>query len=74
MAGAITHTELEEIRAPSDVPKVGVHGGDYGVIVEVFEAPRAAVLVEFTDDEGQTKALVTYSPDLGRVLHAVSEN
>ena len=62
------YEELDEVEAPEAIEGVGVEAGDPGVVVEVFERPRPALLVEYADPEGRTKALVTYSPDLGRVL------
>lgn len=59
---------LDEVEAPEHVEEAGVEAGDPGVVVEVFERPRLALLVEYADPAGRTKALVTYSPDLGRVL------
>ncbi len=66
--GAAIYEELDEIEAPERIEEAGVEAGDTGVVVEVFDRPRPAVLVEYADPEGRTKALVTYSPDLGRVL------
>ena len=73
MTRTATHKELDEIRAPADVEEVGVRAGDRGVVVEVFEHPEPAVLVEFADEEGQTKALVAYSPDLAHLLEVMPE-
>jgi len=66
--GAAAYEELDEIEAPERIEEAGVEAGDPGVVVEVFERPRPALLVEYADPAGRTKALVTYSPDLGRVL------
>jgi hypothetical protein len=60
--------ELDEIRAPEDIEEARVETGDRGVVIEVFEKPSPALLVEYADLEGQTKALVTYSSDLEKVL------
>jgi len=60
------------IRAPADLEEVGIHAGDRGV-VDVFEQPEQAVLVEFADEEGRTKALVAYSPDLTHLLEIIPE-
>lgn len=73
MTHTATHKELEEIKAPADLFEGGIAAGDRGVVVEVFEHPEAAVLVEYADDEGRTKALVVYSPDLGRILGVIPE-
>lgn len=66
--GASAYGELSEIEAPERIEGAGVEAGDPGVVVEVFERPRPALLVEYADPAGRTKALVTYSPDLGRIL------
>lgn len=58
------YKELEEIRAPKPIEEVGVKAGARGVVVEVLEVPRPAVLVEYADFLGQTRALVTYSTNL----------
>lgn len=73
MSNVTAYRELDEIRAPQGIPEIDVSAGDRGVVVEIFEHPRPAVLVEYADDEGQSKALVTYSPDLRRILSVVPE-
>lgn len=65
---AAAYEELDEIAAPEGIDEVGVEAGDRGVVVEVFEGPRPALLVEYADTEGRTKALITYSANLQRVL------
>ncbi len=60
--------ELDEIVAPEDIEEAGVKAGDRGVVLEVFDQPSPALLVEYADYVGQTKALVTYSKDLEKVL------
>ncbi len=62
------HKELDEIRAPEGIEDAGVRAGDRGVVIEVFERPSPALLVEYADLIGQTKALVTYSMDLETIL------
>jgi Domain of unknown function (DUF4926) len=60
--------ELDEVVAPEDIEEAGVNAGDRGVVLEVFERPSPALLVEYADFLGQTKALVTYSKDLETIL------
>lgn len=60
--------ELDEVVAPENFEEAGVKAGDRGVVLEVFEQPSPALLVEYADYLGQTKALVTYSKDLEKVL------
>jgi hypothetical protein len=65
--------ELEEVRAPEDLSEVGIQRGERGVVVEVFGEPDPAIMVEYADEEGQTRALVIYTPDLGHVLRIMPE-
>lgn len=62
------------VAAPADLEGVEVKAGNWGTVVEVFERPEPAVMVEYADDEGRTKALVIYSPDLTRLLKVVPES
>lgn len=62
------YRDLDEVAAPEDLPDVGVKAGDRGVVVDVFDHPQAAVVVEYADSDGQTKALVFYTPDLTQVV------
>lgn len=73
MARTTVYKELDEIHAPESLPKVGVKAGDRGVVVVERQRPEAAIEVEYADEEGQTKALVVYSPDLERVLAVYPE-
>lgn len=73
MARATTYKELDEVRAPKPLPEVGVRAGDRGVVVMEYERPEAAVVVEYADEEGRTRALVVYSPDLEKVLAGYPE-
>jgi hypothetical protein len=73
MARATIYKELDEVSAPESLPEIGVHSGDRGVVVEVFDRPTRAVMVEYADLEGQTKATVLYSWNLERVFEVVPE-
>lgn len=64
----IERKELDDVVAPEDVEDASVKAGDRGVVIEEFEQPDSALLVEFADPVGQTKALITYSPDLEKIL------
>jgi hypothetical protein len=44
-------------------PGLGVAKGECGTIVEMFETPDTAYLVEFIDDDGATKAEAAFAPD-----------
>lgn len=73
MARATAYKELDEVYAPEALPEIEVRHGDRGVVVEVFDRPTRAVMVEYTDSEGQTKATVFYSSNLERVFEVVPE-
>lgn len=73
MSRATTYGYLEVVHAPEDIEGTDIGAGDRGTVVEVFERPKPAVLVEYADNEGCTRALVFYSPDLERLYQVVSE-
>ena len=73
MSRTTAYTDLDQVRAPADIEQVAVRAGDVGVVVQTFERPKPAVMVEYADDEGQTKALVFYSPDLSRLFQVLPE-
>lgn len=73
MARATVYKELDEVYAPEPLPEIGVRSGDRGVVVEVFDLPTRAVMVEYADSEGQTKATVLYSCNLERVFEVIPE-
>ncbi len=78
MGSSRIYGELDEVNAPEDLPKAGVKLGDRGVVLEVFEGRPSedippALLVEYADSEGQTKALVTYSTNLQRTYGVYPE-
>jgi Domain of unknown function (DUF4926) len=64
----LERAELDEVAAPDNVEKAGVKAGDRGVVIEVFQHPDPAVVVEYADPVGQTKALITYSTDLEKIF------
>jgi hypothetical protein len=73
MARTTVYKELDEVYAPEALPEIEVHSGDRGVVVEVFDHPTRAVMVEYADSEGQTKATVLYSLNLEHVFEVVPE-
>lgn len=50
-------TELEVVTLTRDLPEFGLHAGNVGTVVFVFEPD--AVEVEFFDRNGETHALLT---------------
>lgn len=73
MSRATTYGYLEVVHAPEDIEGTDIRAGDRGTVVEVFERPESAVLVEYADSEGCTRALVFYSPDLEHLYQAIPE-
>jgi hypothetical protein len=51
------------VRATKDLPEEKVRKGMVGAVFEVFEAPRRAFEVEFTDSEGRTVLLATLTEE-----------
>jgi hypothetical protein len=68
MARTVTYKELDEVRAPESLPKIGVRAGDRGVVVMEYEKPNPAVEVEYADEEGVPKGFVVYSPNLTKIF------
>lgn len=68
MVRTTVYKELDEIRAPKSLPGIGVEAGDRGTVVGEHMRPEPAIEVEYADEDGQTKALVVYSPDLEKIL------
>lgn len=63
-----TYELYDEVKAPETIGSVNVQVGDRGVVVDILNHPQAAVVVEYADSDGQTKALVFYKPDLTEVV------
>ncbi len=76
MESVRTYKEYDEVKAPDDLPEADVKAGDRGVVVMEFDdrgGRPPAIMVEYADREGQTKALVTYSTDLGQTFGVYPE-
>lgn len=41
--------ELDEVVAPENIEEAGVNAGARGVVLEVFERPSPALLIEYAD-------------------------
>ncbi|MDP9479236.1 MAG: DUF4926 domain-containing protein [Actinomycetota bacterium] len=63
----MTYDELDEVRAPADVPEAGVRAGDRGVVLIEFDRPFPAIEVEFALPGEPYGPCVIYSPDLSEV-------
>ena len=65
---------LAPVALVTDVPEHGLTRGQMGTVVEFLEAGgERALLVEFTDVQGRTKAMAPLKPDQLMVRHRGSE-
>ena len=68
------YKDLDEVRAPEDLPAVGVRAGDRGVVIIELHNPDAvpprAIEVEYPDEDGVPKAFTIYTPDLSELISA----
>ncbi len=56
-------SDNDVVALTTNQPTFGLSVGDLGTIVAVFSKPREAYEVEFVNDDGSTKALLTLLPD-----------
>lgn len=54
---------FDVVKLVEDLPEEGLAAGSVGTIVHVFTTPRSAYEVEFVDDDGQTLAMATLTPE-----------
>lgn len=54
---------FDTVTLKTDRPDCGLKRGALGVIVAVFEQPREAFEVEFTNDRGETVAQLAFRRD-----------
>ena len=55
--------QLDVVEALVALPGRGVAAGDRGAVVMVFTDPDLAYEVEFVNEDGSTRALVTLKPE-----------
>ena len=55
--------EYDTVVLLRDYPNEGLKKGDVGAIVMIYKEPNEAYEVEFINEEGITKALITLLPD-----------
>jgi hypothetical protein len=65
------YEELDEIEAPSGIEKGGVEAATEERML--LGHPRRALVVEYADGEGQTKAVVICSSDLEQIFEVMLE-
>ena len=52
--------ELEIVELTTDLPAYGLARGARGTVVEVFETPEQAYMVEFVDASGQSSVIADW--------------
>ncbi|HEY0324218.1 MAG TPA: DUF4926 domain-containing protein [Pyrinomonadaceae bacterium] len=52
--------ELDVVELTEDLPEYGLRQGAQGTVVEVFETPEEAYMVEFLEDEGASSTLADW--------------
>jgi hypothetical protein len=55
--------ELDVVTLAVDLPDEGLRAGDTGTVVYLFHTPTTAFEVEFVDEDGSTRAMVTLTAD-----------
>jgi len=65
---------LAPVALTEDVPDYGLTRGQIGTVVEYLDRDGVhALLVEFSDEHGETYAMVDFRPDQLIVLHRKTE-
>ena len=56
--------ELDIVELTEDLPEYGLHKGAQGTVVEVFDRPEEAYMIEFLEDSGATSKIADWvKPD-----------
>ena len=54
---------LDVVEVLEDLPQFGVKRGERGAVVEVFDEPEEAYMVEFVDESGKSRIADWVKPD-----------
>lgn len=66
--------ELDVVELTTDLPEYGLNRGERGVIVEAFEEPEEAYILEFVDEAGASSKFVDWAtPDQIRLIYSIPE-
>lgn len=49
--------ELDVVELTEDLPEYGLHRGEQGTVVAIFDSPEEAYVVEFLEDSGASSTL-----------------
>lgn len=59
----MVYSLFDVISLKNDLPKEGLKKGMLGTIVHIYNVPSPAYEIEFCDDNGETLACITLTPD-----------
>ena len=60
MIGVTKAHELDTVELTEDLPEYGLHRGAQGTVVEVFDTPEEAYMIEFLEDSGETSKIADW--------------
>ena len=60
--------ELDIVELTEDLPEFGVRRGERGTVVEVFDHPEEAYIIEFIDEGGASSRLA-YDVKPGQIIN-----
>jgi len=62
---------LDVVEMVEDLPEYGVKRGEKGAVIEVFDNPEEAYMIEFVDESGTSSRIAdVVRPNQIRMLHA----
>lgn len=65
---------LDVVALKRAFPKYGLPAGSEGTVVEIFENPSHAYLLEFADADGETQAMVVVGPEDVELVWSAAEH
>lgn len=61
--------ELDVVELTEDLPEYGLHQGAQGTVVEVFDSPEEAYMIEFLEDSGASSTIADWvRPDQIKII------
>jgi hypothetical protein len=52
--------EIDVVQLLEDLPEYGLRRGERGTVVEVFDAPEEAYMIEFVDESGTSSRIADW--------------
>ena len=67
--------ELDIVELTEDLPEYGLHQGMEGTVVEVFDKPEEAYMIEFLEDSGASSKIADWiKPDQIKNITAIASD